>query len=74
MKRREMSTMLEIADHADVPALHSETPPVLPARDAARGDGRREHICPRCGHVEHFDSRIAGTCVYCPGLVGLVAA
>ena len=29
--------------------------------------------CPKCGHVIHSDSGIAGTCEYCPGLVPLRA-
>jgi hypothetical protein len=27
--------------------------------------------CPVCGHLEALDSAIPGTCVLCPGLVGI---
>ena len=30
--------------------------------------------CPECGRVDLSDSRLAGTCEYCPGLVTLVSA
>jgi hypothetical protein len=62
-----MSTLLEITHDEDAAASMT-----LSAATPVRPD--RPRRCPRCGHVEHTDSEIPGTCVFCPGLVELEPA
>jgi hypothetical protein len=61
-----MTTLLESRDEA-IGSIVMTAPP-------ASIDPHRPHRCPRCGHVEHTDSELPGTCVVCPGVVALEPA
>ena len=61
-----MTTVLETYDEASASTVMTSA--------LATSERRRLHRCPECGHVEHTNSELAGTCVLCPGLVELEPA
>jgi hypothetical protein len=64
-----MSVLRDIGDwtdQLDLPVATLEMDAAPPSLDPSRA-----LRCPACGHVEHTDSEIPGTCVFCAGLVAL---
>jgi len=69
-----MTPVADITELEAAFALPIADGPVATLEGPRSPESSRPHRCPRCGHVEHTDSEIAGTCVLCPGLVELEPA
>jgi len=57
---------------ADAEPLTGRAAVLAADRDQPTGSSARR--CPECGRTHLSDSRLSGTCEYCPGLVRLVPA
>ena len=68
-----MSSFLDTTDRIPTSSEHEGSVAIAETSTTTSLEGHRPHRCPRCGHVEYTDSKIAGTCVFCPGLVELLA-